>query len=195
MSGLVQLINFRLWCKKSTDCILFIPRVTNYKRIIVKNKPADFKWKHFQGDVILWAVRWYSQFAISYRDLVIMALERGLSLVHTTVMRWIHEFAPKLEKKVKPKLKKSNDSYRTDETYVKIKGKWLYLYRAVDSAGNTLDWMLSRYRNKKAVKRFFKKMLGNKYCKSPRVINVDKAKSFPPAFAESKKEKIIPSAF
>ena len=76
----------------------------------MKNKPADFKWKHFQGDVILWTVRWYSQFAISYRDLVIMALERGLSLVHTTVMRWIHEYAPKLENKVKPKLKKSNDS-------------------------------------------------------------------------------------
>jgi transposase-like protein len=160
----------------------------------MQNQAKEFKWKHFQAEVILWGVRWYSQFAISYRDLVIMAIERGLSLAHTTVMRWVHEYAPKLEKRVKQHLKLSNDSFRIDETYIKIKGKWQYLYRAVDSNGNTLDWMLSAKRNKKAVKQFFKKILKNKHCKSPRIINVDKAKSFPPAFDECKKAGIIPAA-
>jgi transposase-like protein len=156
------------------------------------NKPKDFKWKHFQASIILWAVRWYSRFAISYRDLVIMAKERGLSITHTTLMRWVHEYAPKLAKKVKPHLKSSNDSYRVDETYIKIKGNWQYLYRAVDSTGNTLDWMLSRYRNESAAKRFFKKIISNPHCKVPRVINVDKAKAFPPAFAACQAEELIP---
>ena len=156
------------------------------------SNPKDFKWKHFQASIILWAVRWYSRFAISYRDLVIMAQERGLSITHTTLMRWVHEYAPKLEKKIKPHLKRCNDSYRVDETYIKIKGIWQYLYSAVDSDGNTLDWMLSRYRNKKAAKRFFKKIMSNPHCKKPRVINVDKAKAFPPAFAECQSESIIP---
>ena len=133
--------------------------------------------------MIRWSVRWYCQFAISYRDLVIMAEERGLSVSHTMVMRWVHEYAPKLEKKIKQYIKKSGDSYRIDETYIKIKGEWRYLYRTVDSHGNTLDWMLSVYRNKKAAKKFFKKILANEYCCAPRVINVDEAKAYPPAFA------------
>ena len=152
----------------------------------------EFKYKHFEGEVILWAVRWYCQFAISYRDLVIMAAERGLKLSHTTPMRWVHEYAPKLVKKLKPHLKRSDDSIRLDETYIKIKGVWKYLYRAVDSDGSTLDWMLSAKRDKKAAKRFFKKLLGNNHCKSPRVINTDKAKAFPPAFEEAQAESIIP---
>jgi len=154
---------------------------------------SEFKYKQFEGEVILWSVRWYSQFALSYRDLVIMATERGLSVAHTTLMRWVHEYSPKLEKKVKAHLKKSNDSYRVDETYIKIKGEWKYLYRAVDSKGDTLDWMLSATRSKEAAKRFFKKMLGNKHCRSPRVLNVDKAKAFPPAFEESQRENVLPT--
>jgi transposase-like protein len=121
---------------------------------MAKSKSA-FKYKHFTGEVILWAVRWYCQFAISYRDLVIMAAERGLVISHTTMMRWVHEYAPQLAKKIKAYLKRSNDSYRLDETYIKIKGVWKYLYRAVDSDGNTLEWMLSANRDKKAAKRFF----------------------------------------
>jgi len=93
---------------------------------------SEFKYKQFEGEVILRSVRWYSQFALSYRDLVIRATERGLSVAHTTLMRWVHKYSPKLEKKVKAHLKKSNDSYRVDETYIKIKGEWKYLYRALD---------------------------------------------------------------
>ena len=161
-------------------------------KIRFSQSSKEFKCKQFEAEVILWAVRWYCQFAISYRDVVIMAEERGLSVAHTTVMRWVHEYAPKLEEKIKQHIKKSGDSYRIDETYIKIKGEWRYLYRAVDSQGNTLDWMLSVYRNKKAAKKFFKKILTNDYCSVPRVINVDKAKAYPPAFAEAQAKNIIP---
>ena len=76
----------------------------------------------------------------------------------------------------------SNDSYRIDETYIKVKGKGHYLYRAVDSKGNTLDWMLSEIQNKEAVEKFFRQVLTNDHCFSPRVMNVDKNAAYPPAF-------------
>jgi hypothetical protein len=85
-----------------------------------QNKPKDFKWKHFSHEIILWTLRWYCQFSLSYRDLVLMMAERGLSISHTTIMRWIHEYAPKLEKRVKRQLKMTNDSWRVDETYMRV---------------------------------------------------------------------------
>jgi len=89
-----------------------------------------------------------------------------------------------LEKRVKPHFKMSHSSTRVDETYIKIKGIWHYLYRAVDKHGQTLDWMLSVKRNKKAAKKFFKKMLANSHVSTPSVINVDKNPAFPPAHQE-----------
>ena len=77
-------------------------------RLPAKPYTREFKYKQFEAEVILWAVRWYLVFPISYRDLVMMADERGLSVAHTTLMRWVHEYAPKLEKKIKSRLKKSN---------------------------------------------------------------------------------------
>jgi IS6 family transposase len=94
--------------------------------------------------------------------------------------------------RMKPHLKKTSDSWKLDETYIKIKGKWYYLYRAMDKGGNTLDWMLSQHRNKKSAKRFFKKLLGNKHATTPRVINVDKSPTFPPAINELQDEKEMP---
>ena len=93
----------------------------------------------------------------------------------------------------RPHLKKTCDSWKCDETYVKIKGKWHYLYRAIDKNGNTLDWMLSRHRNKKSAKRFFKKVLGNAHTVTPRVINVDKSPSIPPALSELQEENEMPN--
>ena len=115
-----------------------------------KNMQKLFKWKHFVGEIILWLVRWYGRYALSYRDLKEIAAERGLSVERSTIMRWVHEYSPELEKRIKPHLKMSCSSTRIDETYVKIKGIWHYLYRAVDKDGQTLDWMLSVKRNKKA---------------------------------------------
>ena len=94
-----------------------------------------FKWRHYQSEIILLCVRWYLRYALSHRDLEEMMNERGLSLDHTTIYRWVQAYALELEKRIRPHLRLANDSYRVDETYVKIKGKWSYLYRAVDSTG------------------------------------------------------------
>jgi transposase, IS6 family len=139
-----------------------------------------FKWRHYQGEIILLCVRWYLR-SVSYRDLEEMMRERGLSLDHTTIYRWVQAYAPELEKRIRPHLRLTNDSYRVDETYIKIKGKWKYLYRAVDSTGQTIDFILSAKRDAKTAKRFFRKMLKAASHSSPRVINVDKNQAYSPA--------------
>ena len=153
-----------------------------------------FKWRHYQGEIILICVRWYLRYALSYRDLEEMMRERGLSLDHTTIYRWVQAYAPELEKRIRPHLRPTSDSYRVDETYVKVKGQWKYLYRAVDSTGQTIDFMLSAKRDARAAKRFFRKMLKLPQHPSPRVINVDQNRSYPPAVEELKEEGILPSA-
>src|SRR5438045_3571789 len=105
-----------------------------------------FKWRHFEGEIIGLCVRWYLRYNLSYRDLEEMMAERGLKVDHTTIYRWVQNYAPELEKRVKPQLKPTNDSWRVDETYIKVKGEWVYLYRAVDSDGNTLEFRLSAKR-------------------------------------------------
>ena len=151
-----------------------------------------FKWKHYQPDIILLTVRWYLRYNFSFRDLVEMMEERGLSLAHTTIMRWVHQYGPELDKRVRRHLKSTNDSWRVDETYVKVKGQWMYLYRAVDSKGNTIDFYLSKTRDHRAAKRFFKKALRSFHVSKPRVITVDKNPSYPIAIEELKKEKKMP---
>src|SRR5271156_6756733 len=153
-----------------------------------KDVKKPFKWKHAVGEVILWLVTWYSRYALSYRDLKEIAAERGLQLDHSTIYRWVQEYSLEINKRTKPYLKMTSDSWKLDETYVKIKGIWHYLYRAIDKHGNTLDWMLSLNRNKQSAKRFFKKLLGNTHTIDPRVINVDKSPTFPPALSELQAE-------
>ena len=111
-----------------------------------------FKWKHYQPDIILLTVRWYLRYNLSFRDLVEMMEERGLSMAHTTIMRWVHQYGPELDERVRRHLKPTNDSWRVDETYIKVKGQWMYLYRAVDSEGNTIDFYLSKTRDKQGCK-------------------------------------------
>ncbi len=86
-------------------------------------------------------------------------LERGVEVDHTTVYRWVHAYAPELDKRIRPHLNLTNDSWKVDETYIKVKKAWKYLYRAIDSQGNTLNFMLSAKRDAKAAKRFFHKVL------------------------------------
>ena len=155
-------------------------------------KENIFKWKHYQPDIILLTVRWYLLYNLSFRDLVEMMEERGLSISHTTIMRWVHQYGPQLEEKVRHHLKTTNDSWRVDETYIKVKGQWMYLYRAVDSEGNTIDFYLSKSRDKQAAKRFFKKALAASHICKPRVITVDKNPAYPVAIQELKEEKHMP---
>jgi transposase, IS6 family len=151
-----------------------------------------FKWRHFQSNIILLCVRWYLRYALSYRDLEEMMLERGLRVDHTTIYRWVQRYAPELEKRCRPQLKATNGSWRVDETYIKVKKQWVYLYRAVDSQGNTLDFFFSSTRDAQAAKQFLLKTLAASHTSSPRVINVDKNAAYPKAFAELKAEKHIP---
>jgi transposase-like protein len=107
-----------------------------------KNK-IPFKGRQFTAEIILWAVRWYLQFPISYRDLACMLSDRGVRVDHTPLFRWIQAYAPELDKRIRPHLSTSNGSWRVDETYIRVKGERVYLYRAVDATGQTIDFLLS----------------------------------------------------
>jgi IS6 family transposase len=96
---------------------------------------------------------------LSYQNLEEMMLEQGLEVDHSTIHRWVLNYAPELDKRLRPHLQPTNDSWRVDETYIKVKGKWKYLYRAVDSEGKTLDFLLSAKRDGRAARRFFRKAL------------------------------------
>jgi len=147
----------------------------------------DFKGRQFTAEVILWAVRWYLMFPISYRDLELMLLDRGVEVDHSTIFRWIQAYAAELEKRIRPHLRMSNGSWRVDETYVRVKGRWTYLYRAVDSRGQTIDFLLSAKRDAAAAKRFFRKALVQPHTVNPRTITVDKNPAYPKAVTEMKR--------
>ena len=151
--------------------------------------PSLFKWRHFLPEIILLNVRWYCRYALSYRDLEEMMAERGIKVDHSTINRWVLKYAPELDKRIRPHLKQTNDSWRVDETYIKVKGQWKYLYRAVDSQGNTLDFLLCAKRDASAAERFVRKTLNAAHTQSPRVINVDKNAAYPAAVDELKAEE------
>jgi len=119
-------------------------------------------------------------------------LERGVKVDHTTIYRWVQAYSPELYKRCRPYLRPTNDSWRVDETYTQIKGGWKYLYRAIDSEGNTLDFWLTAKRDAKAAKRFLRKVLNASHTVEPRVINVDKNAAYPPAIEALKLDKSLP---
>src|SRR4030081_3011947 len=95
-----------------------------------KPRPALFKWRHFEPEIIVCAVRWYLRFSLSYRDVEELLMERGLPADHTTIWRWVQRYAPELNKRCRRELKPTNGSWRVDETYICQGGIWRYLYRA-----------------------------------------------------------------
>ena len=133
----------------------------------------EFKGSHFERDVILWGVRWYVAYPISYRQLEEMMQERGVEVDHSTLNRWVVKYVPLLDKQFRARKRPVGSSWRMDETYVRIKGVWKYLYRAVDKAGATVDFLLTAKRDRKAALRFLRQAIGQNGV--PEKITIDKS--------------------
>src|ERR687886_863007 len=118
-----------------------------------------FLGRWFEDEIVILCVRWYLEFKLSYRDLVRMMADRGISVSHTTILRWVLHYAPEFEKRWKRYAKMVGLSWRVDETYVKVRGEWTYLYRAVDGEGRTVDFWLSKRRDINAAKCFLRRAL------------------------------------
>ena len=151
-----------------------------------QNRSALFRGRHFEDMIIILCVRWYLRYSLSYRDLEEMMVERGLSVDHVTIWRWVQRYAPILNQRLRRERRDPNRSWRVDETYVRVAGNWTYLYRAVDSAGDTIDFMLSPKRDLTAAKLFLRLALSGTGGVRPRVVNVDGHAAYARAIAELK---------
>ncbi|MGG0315482.1 IS6 family transposase [Bacillus mycoides] len=139
-----------------------------------------FKGKQFKKDIILVAVGYYCRFSLSYRDVSELLNERGISVHPTTIMRWVHEYGTLIYQIWKKKNKKVHSVWHLDETYIKVKGEWCYLYRAIDGDGHTLDIQLRRTRDHQAAYMFMKRLV--KVFGEPTVLTTDKAPALLCAF-------------
>src|SRR6266702_3438552 len=128
---------------------------------------------HFPLDVILTCVRWYVAYPLSLRHLEDMMAERGVSVDHSTVHRWAVKLLPVLEKAFRLRKRPVGKSWRMDETYIRVKGEWRYLYRAVDKDGNTIDFLRRAHRDKTAARRYFEKSIA--WNGAPDTVNIDKS--------------------
>lgn len=153
---------------------------------------SAFEWRHFAGEVILWAERWYCRYGVSYRDLEEVLEERGVEVDHTTLYRWVQRYAPELEKRLGRYRSRLSFSWRADETNVKVKGRWRYLYRAIDKDGATLDFHLSERRDARAAGRFLAAALKRSREWVPRVISTGKNPAYGEAIAALEKQGLVP---
>ena len=134
---------------------------------------VDFKGSQFERDIILWGVRWYMAYPISYRQLEEMMAERGVEVDHSSLNRWVLKYTPLLEMAFRQRKRPVGSSWRLDETYISIKGQWKYLYRAVDKLGRTVDFLLTAKRDRRAASRFLRKSI--EQCGTPAKITIDKS--------------------
>ena len=151
-------------------------------------RPGIFKWRQSEPELILCAVRWYLRYSLSLRDVEELLEERGLEADHTTVWRWVQRYGSEMERRMRRHLKPTNKSWRADETYIRVKGRWCYLYRAIDSSGATIDFLLSALRDADAAKRLFRAALSDRCHPQPRVLNTDLAPIYGSAIPDIKKE-------
>ena len=147
-------------------------QVPDLETVVVK---LNFSRHRFPKEIIIQCVHWYLRFGLSTRDLEEIMKDRGVSVDHSSIDDWVNKFGPKIEAIVKKKRKRTGKKWRMDETYVKVKGKWKYLYRAVDENGDTLDFLLTAKRDAKAAIRFLKKAV--KSSGIPEKIYIDKSGS------------------
>ncbi|WP_129019439.1 IS6 family transposase [Yersinia enterocolitica] len=132
-----------------------------------------FKRLHYPIDIIAQCVRWYLAYALSLRNLEEMMAERGIAVDHSTLHRWVIRLVPLLNKAFRRHKRSVGSRWRMDETYIKIKGHWKYLYRAVDTAGQTIDFLLTAKRDAAAALRFFRKAI--RHHGEPEVVTIDKS--------------------
>ena len=154
-------------------------------------RPVIFKWRQTEPELILCAVRWYLRYSLSFRDVEELLGERGLKTDYTTIWRWVQRYGPELEERLRRHLKPTNKSWRVDETYIRVKGRWCYLYRAIDSTGAMIDFVLSGLRDAATAKRLFRKALTDPSHPQPRVINTDQARLYGATISGLKQEGIL----
>jgi transposase-like protein len=151
----------------------------------------QFKGRHFTSEIILFCLRWYLQSPLSYQQVADLVLERGFTINKSTVWRWVQNYAPKLRRKLTKYLKCSTTVHHYDETYIKIRGKLRYLYRAIDSNGNTLDFILSIKKDKSSAIQFLKRVLSQDHVVKPGTIVTDKNPSYSAAIESLKEAKML----
>ena len=150
-----------------------------------ESRSTLFRGRHFRDEIIVLCLRWYLRYPLSYRNLEEMMAERGVQLDHATIARWVLRYAPVLNERIRSQMRRPNRSWRVDETYVRVAGQWTYLYRAIDSAGNTIDFLLSPKRDLTAAKDFLR-LAVLQAGERPRVINVDGHPAYPSALDQLK---------
>ena len=150
-----------------------------------------FAGRHFDKEVIILCVRWYLRYKLSFRDLVEMMAERGVHVAHTTILRWVRHYAPEFIKRWNRFRKFCGRSWRVDETYIRVRGEWTYLYRAVDKAGQTVDFRLSKTRDVEAAKAFFSQAIRHEG-RPPQTITLDGYAASHRAVSEMKNDGLLP---
>jgi IS6 family transposase len=153
-----------------------------------ERRPALFRGRHFQPDIIITCVRWYLRFSLSLGEVEELMTERGLSVDHTTIWRWSQKYGPMAYQRLKGKLKPKSTMWHMDETYVRVAGRWMYLFRAVDGHGDTVEFYLSETRDREAAKAFLEKALSNPDNRPPRVFCMDRIRIYPAALRDLQTE-------
>ena len=150
-----------------------------------------FSGRHFDREIVVLCVRWYQSYKLSYRDLVAMMGERSITMAHTTILRWVQHYSPEFQKRWQRFARTVGGPWRMDETYIRVKGEWMYLYRAVDKAGQTVDFFLSRQRDVNAAKAFLRKALKGQ--RLPTKITLDAYAASHRALSDLKQSGELPS--